>query len=1246
MSINSALSLAYDQLSNFAGLENFWNLFDTAFGSSYDFATAASFRSQWQSQDFSLFPQIEVVSSEVLGSAKGAYAISTNRIYLSDQFVSVASQQSLEAVILEEFGHFVDAQVNTTDTPGDEGELFLAIVRGVSLSAAELSRIKVENDQTVISVDGRSITVEQSLNLVGVWDRLSFASDIAISGNYAYVVGDTLEIIDISNPDQPVYRSNYNIYYGTDISIVGNYAYVTGDYHLKILDISNPTTPILKSTSYTYGGSESVEVVGNYAYVAVSGSRHPYNLGLIILDISDPNTPIWQGLYQPPRDVYNVEIDGNYAYLSTSSSLDILDISNPTAPTLIGSYSYGWTGNVEIVGNYAYISSYYLLEILDISNPAAPTLVSSTVTGSSAGDIEIIGNYAYAGTEIFDISNPVTPVLKGTFDGSNDIEVVGNTAYLTVGSSGVQILDITNPITPTLKSHYAIPSEAAINVQVVGNYAYVADGRSGLQIVDISNPSAPITKGTYDTPYDTPYDTTNVQIVGNYAYVVDYNSGLQIIDISNPSNPTLKGSYGIFASYIKVVGNYAYLYGSNNNVEGLLILDISDPSTPTLKGSYNNSVSITALEVVGNYAYTISPFGFLSIIDISDPTIPVLKGSSAGVSGSARDVVVVGNYAYVADWMAGLKIIDISNPDAPTLKGTYDTPSAAAGVKVVGNYAYVADYESGLQIIDISNPASPTWQGSYDTSDYAYGVDVVGNYAYVADERGGVKIIDVSEFTNPILFLTPQQDIFTRGGLDDIVTGTFANLQQNDNINGGAGIDTLILSGGIASNIVTINASSTTNQLNIAGTTVKGFERFDLSGFLGKVTYTGTTANDWVITGAGADALNGGLGSDTLIGGLGNDTYTVDNVGDIVTETSTLATETDTVNSSVTYTLSANIERLTLTGTANINGTGNTLANTLTGNIANNILDGGDGNDILNGGVGIDTLIGGLGNDTYTVDNVADIVTETSTLATEIDTVNSSVTYTLSANVERLTLTGTANINGTGNTLANTLTGNTGNNILDGGDGNDSLNGGVGIDTLIGGLGNDTYTVDNVGDIVTETSTLATEIDTVNSSVTYTLSPTIERLTLTGTANIDGTGNALANTLTGNSGNNILTGNGGNDVLTGNSGSDILVGGTGNDSLYLGSDTVTDTVNYASGDGADTVYNFVRGAGGDILKFTGITAIDVQVSGTSTLFKVGDGISGNSGFGAGTLLLTTSATSGFVSADVNVNLLGATFAFS
>jgi hypothetical protein len=970
MSINSALSLAYDQLSNFAGLENFWNLFDTAFGSSYDFATAASFRSQWQSQDFSLFPQIEVVSGDVLGSAKGAYAISTNKIYLSDQFVSVASQQSLEAVILEEFGHFVDAQVNATDTPGDEGELFSALVRGVNLSAAELSRIQTENDQTVISVDGRSITVEQSLNLVGVWDRLSYANAIAIAGNYAYAVGETLEIIDISNPAQPVYKSNYDVTTNgsgvdaRDIKIVGNYAYVAGGTEgLKILDISNPTTPILKFTGYTYSGYAyyglfmGVDVVGNYAYVAVtkryelSGSSS----GLIILDISDPTTPILQGYYNTGDGSTDVKIVGNYAYVADwNSGLKILDISNPTIPTLIGSYSTSYHNDVEIVGNYAYIAGLYSLDILDISNHSAPVLVSSTTVDGSSSQVEIIGNYAYigasgAGLKIFDISNPVTPILKTTYDydtsaGSlSDIKVVGNTAYLADGVSGVQILDITNPITPTLKSHYAL-SNATDNVQVVGNYAYVADGQAGLQIVDISNPSAPVTKGTYDSPYSN--SIINVQVVGNYAYSADQFLGLQIIDISNPSNPTLKGSYGygISASDIKVVGNYAYISGSYTDLGGsyfggLIILDISDPSIPTFKGSYNNSAGFYVLEVVGNYAYGVSHSGGsgLSIIDISSPTTPILKsGIYLGSGGFGRDVVVVGNYAYVADWSAGLKIIDISNPDAPILKGTY--LGGAAGVKVIGNYAYVAGFSPEVKVIDISDPTSPIERGSFGTGDYAYGVDVVGNYAYVAYQWGGVKIIDVSEFTNPVnqaptnlalsngniaenqsigtaigtftttdpdtgntftyslvtgtgstdnalftitgnqlqsngifdfetknsysirvkttdqgglsyekeltlgitnvdeqrsLSLTPQQDIFINEGLDDTVTGTFANLQQNDNINGGVGIDILTITAGTTSNTVTINASNITNQLNISGTTIKGFERFDLSGFLG-----------------------------------------------------------------------------------------------------------------------------------------------------------------------------------------------------------------------------------------------------------------------------------------------------------------------------------------------------------------------------------------------------------------------------
>jgi Ca2+-binding RTX toxin-like protein len=473
------------------------------------------------------------------------------------------------------------------------------------------------------------------------------------------------------------------------------------------------------------------------------------------------------------------------------------------------------------------------------------------------------------------------------------------------------------------------------------------------------------------------------------------------------------------------------------------------------------------------------------------------------------------------------------------------------------------------------------------------------------------------------LSLTPQQDIFINEGLDDTVTGTFTNLLQNDNINGGAGIDTLILSGGTSTDSLEIDASNSSNQLNIAGTTIANFERFDLSGFLGTISFSGYAGNNWIKSGAGNDDLtgdsgndylNGGTGTDQLLGWKGNDTYVVDNTGDVIIEA--LNAGIDSVESSVTWTLKANLENLTLTGTTAINGTGNQLNNILTGN---------SGNNTLNGALGIDTLIGGAGNDIYVVDTLTDIITENTNEGT--DTIQSSVTFSLAAfpNIENLTLTGSSVITGTGNTANNSLTGNTANNTLNGGDGNDTLNGGAGNDSLIGGNGNDyAYYYSSTASV---TVNLATGTASDGLGGTDTLSQ-IE--------NIQGS-NTAGDNLTGNTGVNVLYGYGGADILT---------GGGGNDLLYLGSDTVKDTVNYTSGDGTDTVYNFVRGASGDLLKFTGITAIDVQVSGTSTLFKVGDGVTGNAGFGSGTLLLTTNATSGFVAADVNVNLLGATFAFS
>ncbi|MFJ2467887.1 calcium-binding protein, partial [Pseudomonas sp. NPDC087615] len=382
------------------------------------------------------------------------------------------------------------------------------------------------------------------------------------------------------------------------------------------------------------------------------------------------------------------------------------------------------------------------------------------------------------------------------------------------------------------------------------------------------------------------------------------------------------------------------------------------------------------------------------------------------------------------------------------------------------------------------------------------------------------------------LVLTGTANINANGNtLNNVMTGN----SGNNVLNGGAGLDTMIGGDGddtyyldqaaeqgliqenanegtdtlriyynatASNNIIDLNLANLTNVENVW---LMGTGNYTVQGNAQDNYLLGGGGNDTLQGGAGNDRLDGAAGADTLIGGSGDDTYVIDNAGDVVIE---LGGEGhDRVLSNVGYTLTANVEDGQLLGTSNLYLVGNDLDNVLIGN---------SGNNILNGQEGADTMDGGAGNDIYFVDNLGDVIIENGTSLTEIDTVLSSLAnYTLGANLENLTLRFADNINGTGNALNNVITGNAGDNILDGG---------AGADRMIGGLGNDTYVVDNAGDVVVETSTLINEIDTVRSSINYSLGANLENLVLTGTANINANGNTLNNVMTGNSGNNVLNG--------------------------------------------------------------------------------------------------------------------------
>lgn len=324
---------------------------------------------------------------------------------------------------------------------------------------------------------------------------------------------------------------------------------------------------------------------------------------------------------------------------------------------------------------------------------------------------------------------------------------------------------------------------------------------------------------------------------------------------------------------------------------------------------------------------------------------------------------------------------------------------------------------------------------------------------------------------------------------------------------------------------------------------------------------TGNTLDNVISGNEAANVLDGGAGTDTLDGGKGNDTYLVDSTADTITEA--VNAGTDTVRSSVNFSLASilNVENLIYTGSFDWTGEGNASKNSINGGIGNDSITGGAdadtliggiGNDTLDGGTGADQMTGGSGDDVYVVDNAKDTVTEKPNEGNDtIETTLTSLSIAKLSAIENLTYTGLSNAMLVGNASVNRLTGNSG---------DDRLDGGIGGDSLIGRSGNDLYIVDDVNDTIIEALNEGT--DSVQSSVTFTLSDFVENLTLTGKAAINGTGNNQNNTLTGNTaantlsgghGDDTLDGGAGNDTLSGGDSTDVLIGGLGNDLLTGGS---------------------------------------------------------------------------------------------
>lgn len=861
---------------------------------------------------------------------------------------------------------------------------------------------------------------------------------------------------------------------------------------------------------------------------------------------------------------------GNYPGI-TAPQDTIIELANQGIDTVASLFDYTLPDNVEnlqldqfnAVTQYAFVGRGNSLDNMLSGN------ASNNVLDGGAGADRMYGG---AGDDIYYVDNS-GDLASESVNGGNDTVISAITYTLSDNVENLVLTGASNDTGTGNALNNRIDGSLSVGANLLvgglGDDTYVLGAGDTVQELAGEGIDTVITSGSYS-------------LVGSAIENVILSGTANVDATGNALDNTLEGNAGN-NRLSGGVGNDAYRFGRGGGQD--IVSDSDETAGNADQIVFNSGIAVSDVQISRDGNNLVA-----KIIGTNDQI--TVEGQFTAPSIGIEEI----RFADSATVWSLADITRMANNRAPSLSTPLLDQNAGEGVTfsyTVPTTAF-ADPDAGDTLTFSATLADgnalPEWLLFDPLTNTLSGTPPIGSAGMLslkvtATDTGNLSASDVFNLAVVVQDLTINGtsgvDTLTGGAGNDTLNGNGGNdtlygNAGNDTLNGGAGADKMY--GGAGNDIYVVDSTTdtVTESLNEGTDLVQSSVTYTLAANVENLTLTGTTA----INGTGNsldNVLTGNSATNTLTGGAGNDTYYV-GTGDTVTEAASAGI--DTIMAGVTWTLGSNIENLVLTGTTAINATGNTLNNVLTGNSAANT---------LSGGTGADTMIGGAGDDIYVVDNAADIVTENASEGTDL--VQSGVTYTLAANVENLTMTGTTAINGTGNALDNVLTGNTAANTLTGGAGNDTLNGGTGADTMVGGAGNDTYVIDNAADVVTEA--LSEGTDLVQSSVTYTLASNAENLTLTGTTAINGTGNALDNILIGNSANNTLTGGDGNDTINGGTGNDTMVGGLGDDVYVV--NVSTDVVTEAASAGNDTIQSAVTltlTTNVENLVLTGTTAIN------------------------------------------------------
>ncbi|MDY0110370.1 MAG: T9SS type A sorting domain-containing protein [Candidatus Krumholzibacteria bacterium] len=560
-------------------------------------------------------------------------------------------------------------------------------------------------------------------------------SDVAISGNLAYVVGDFgFSVLDVSDSYAPIELGRIEggyVNWARQVEVAGDIAYMTGNPPaLRVVDIFDPAAPEIIAAASTDSGSRGLTLYDGYAYVgcndrvlyrfdltdplqpvvvdqiALPGLPNEIVIrdglafiacgaaGLQIVDIDPFSVVRIVGSLDTAGSAFGIDVSGTLAIVADESNTFVfVDVSNPTNPSYIGEFTeYHWCMDVAIEGDVAFLADGPGCSVLDISDPLVPSVVGHITTYHTSVAITLAGGHmylanGYGGLQIFDIDPP---------EGSEPLAVVGTVSGRFIGTyppyaylmseSRIEVLDVSLPEDPQLVSNRPMTLPALDGV-VAGGFIYRTVGPDGTQVYSLDDPLMPAVIGSIDV-YS---QTIGVAPAAGVALIADNDAGMHIFNVQNPRDPQLLASatIGGVAEGVTIAGEFAYLAMGEDGFE---IYDISEPVAPVFVTAVQGPGAARRIFVRGGIAYIANNYGLWTVA-VSDPTTPAVLGC-VQLPQFCSCVFVSDFAAYCSSWYSGLSVIDIADAAAPRRIGSIFAYRYPADVYVIDEYVYVHTQDS------------------------------------------------------------------------------------------------------------------------------------------------------------------------------------------------------------------------------------------------------------------------------------------------------------------------------------------------------------------------------------------------------------------------------------------------------------------------------------------------------------------------------------------------------------------------